>query len=217
MFDLIKRDFGRYASLDGLEGHQGFFENLRVFIESPGMQAVLVYRFGSWINRTVRFRPLRKFLKLIYHLLDKLCIVLWGIHIDDGAEIGGGLYIGHFSGVLIGPVKMGVDCNLAHQVTIGRRGDGRGGVPVLGDRVWIGMGSVIFGGVHIGDGVTIGPLTVVARNLPPGALVSGNPMRLLRKNYDNSMEIYGAAVAERRKALSGVAPRPLVIKPHDDR
>jgi acetyltransferase-like isoleucine patch superfamily enzyme len=32
---------------------------------------------------------------------------------------------------------------------------------------------------------------VVARNLPAKVLVMGNPMRLLRKNYDNSAEIYG--------------------------
>jgi len=197
MFDLIRRDFDRYVGLDGREGHRGFFEKLRVFYGAPGLQAVLVYRFGSWINRTVRFKPVRIPLKLIYHVLEKLCIVLWGIHIADGAEIGGGLYIGHFSGVLIGPAKIGVDCNIAHQVTIGRRVDGRGGVPVLGDRVWVGVGSVIFGGVQIGDGVTIGPLTVVSRNLPPRVLVMGYPMRLLRKNYDNSMEIYGKAGADK--------------------
>lgn len=195
MFELIRRDFERYLSLDGREGRRGFLEGLRVLYDAPGLHAVLVYRFGSWINRTVRFKPARIPLKLIYHVLEKLCVMLWGIHIAEGAEIGGGLYIGHFSGVLIGPVKMGRDCNIAHQVTIGERADGKRGMPVLGNRVWVGAGSVIFGGIHIGDGVTIGPLTVVSRNLPPRVLVMGNPMRLLRKDYDNSMEVYGKAAA----------------------
>lgn len=191
MFDLFKRDLQRYYSLDSRDGCPGFFEKLRIIFDAPGLHAMAVYRFGSWVNRTVRFKLLRAPLKLVYHLLDKLCVILWGIHVDEEAEIGGGLYIGHFSGVLVGPVKMGVDCNVAHQVTIGRRADGIGGVPAIGNRVWIGVGSVIFGGIHIGDGVTIGPSTVVSRNLPPRVVVIGNPMRVLRKDYDNSIEIYG--------------------------
>ncbi len=191
MFDLVKRDLQRYFSVDSFDGRPGFFRKLRIIFDAPGLHAGLVFRFGSWVNRTVRFKPLRSPLKLIYHILDKLCIILWGIHIDEKAEIGGGLYIGHFSGVLIGPVKMGVDCNLAHQVTIGKRADGVGGIPVIGDRVWIGVGTVIFGSVHIGDGVTIGPNSVISHNLPARVLVMGNPARILRKDYDNSAEIYG--------------------------
>jgi serine O-acetyltransferase len=108
-----------------------------------------------------------------------------------GTQIDGGLYIGHFGGVLIGPIRMGSDCNVAQQVTIGRRADNATGVPIIGNRVWIGAGSIVFGGIRIGDGVSIGPLTVVARSLPAKVLVMGNPMRLLHKNYDNSTEIYG--------------------------
>jgi serine O-acetyltransferase len=152
---------------------------------------VVLYRFGSWTYRHVGFKPLRILLKLAYVVLEKIGVMLWGIHIHPMADIGPGLYIGHWGGVLIGPVKMGADCNIAHQVTIGLRADGTSGLPVLGDRVWVGVGSVIFGAIHIGDGVTIGPLTVVSRNLPPRVLVIGNPMRVLRRDYDNRAQIYG--------------------------
>lgn len=191
MLDLIRCDLHRYFSLDSRSGHPGFFEKLRIILDAPGLHAIAVYRFGFWVNHTVRFKLLRLPLKFIYYFLDKICIILWGIHLDENAEIGGGFYIGHFGGVLIGPAIIGSNCNVAHQVTIGRRADGIGGVPKIGDRVWIGVGSVIFGNIRIGDGVTIGPCTVISHSLPPYVLVIGNPPRILHKDYDNSVEIYG--------------------------
>jgi serine O-acetyltransferase len=188
----VKRDLRRYFALDSSNGNPSILEKIRIVIGTPGLQAILVYRFGSWVDRKLRFAPLRIPAKLLYLFLDKLCIICWGIHIHIGAQIDGGLYIGHYGGILIGPVKMGNDCNIAHGVTIGQRaGSGLASVPTIGNRVWIGAGCILFGGIKIGDGVTIGPLTVVGRNVPPGVLVMGNPMRLLRKNYDNSSEIYG--------------------------
>ena len=191
MFQLVHRDLQRYFALDGANGALTALGKLRIVLDTPGLHGVLVYRFGSWIEREARKRILRLPLKVVYFLLDKLVIICWGIHIDRRAVIAGGLYIGHFGGVLIGPITMGKDCNIAHQVTIGRRADGKSGLPVFGDRVWIGAGAVLFGGINISDGVTIGPNTVVARSLPARALVVGNPMKILRHNYDNSAEIYG--------------------------
>lgn len=203
MFDLIRRDVGRCFRLEGKDGRPGVAEKLRILIDSPGLHGVLIYRYGSWLNRKIRFRPLRLPFKLVYVLLDRLCVIMWGIHIDEGAEIGPGLYIGHPGGILIGPVRMGRDCNIAHQVTIGRRADGAGGAPTIGDRVWIGVGSVLFGGIRIGSGVTIGPCTVVSRNLPDGILVIGSPMRVLRRQYDNTREIYGVERVDSTTATSG--------------
>lgn len=195
MFSLVRRDWQRYFALDSRDGAPGLLGKLWILLDTPGLHATLVYRFGSWIERHVRVKVFRYALKALYYVADKLVIICWGIHIDQRAQIGGGLYIGHFGGVLIGPITMGSDCNLAHHVTIGRRADGKSGVPVLGNRVWVGAGSVLFGGIHIGDGVTVGPNTVVARNLPPRALVIGNPMKILSRNYDNTAEVYGAAQA----------------------
>lgn len=191
MFTLVRQDIQRCIQSESPDGKPGLFRTVRIFLDEPGLQAILVYRFGSWVNRTFRFPLIRYPLKFIYYILNKLCIICWGIQIDDGARIGGGLYIGHFGGILIGPARMGCDCNVGPHVIIGRRAGADSGIPTIGDRAWIGAGSVIFGGITVGDGVTIGPLTVVARNLPPKVLVMGNPMRLLRKSYDNSAEIYG--------------------------
>lgn len=190
-FGFVRRDVARYFALDSRDGSPSLFEKIRIFFDSPGLQAMLVYRFGAWVNRSIRFRLVRYPLKFLHYVLQKLCVIFWGIYIDDGARIGPGLYIGHFGGIIIGPVQLGRDCNIAHQVTMGQRADGLPGVPIIGDRVWVGVGALIFGNVRIGDGVTIGPYTVVSRNLPPKLMVIGNPLRVLRKDYDNSATIYG--------------------------
>jgi acetyltransferase-like isoleucine patch superfamily enzyme len=50
----------------------------------------------------------------------------------------------------------------------------RGDVTV-GNDVWIGYGATILSGVTIGDGAVIGAGAVVSRDVPPYAIVAGNP------------------------------------------
>ena len=59
MFATARRDIRRYMQLDSRDGNPGLYEKLRIFLESPGLQAVLVYRFGSWVQRAVHFPPIR--------------------------------------------------------------------------------------------------------------------------------------------------------------
>jgi serine O-acetyltransferase len=195
MFERLRRDVERYFALDSDSGKPELQEKLRILLRSYGLQGIAVYRFGAWATSKDRPRLARLPLRALYRALDTDTFVTWGVHIDVRAQIEGGLYIGHPSGVLIGPVVMGRDCNIAHAVTIGRRADGQagGGVPTVGDRVWIGAGSVLFGGISIGDGVTIAPLTMVSRNVGPRSLVAGSPMRVLRRDYDNTRAIFGQA------------------------
>mgnify|MGYP006171622205 CR=1 FL=1 len=44
----------------------------------------------------------------------------------------------------------------------------------------IGSGAVILGGIEIGEGALVGAGAVVTSDVPPGAVVAGNPSRLLR-------------------------------------
>ena len=57
---------------------------------------------------------------------------------------------------------------------------------VVGNDVWIGLESLILPGVTIGDGAIIGARAVVARDVPPYAVVVGNPARVLRQRYDDT-------------------------------
>ena len=51
----------------------------------------------------------------------------------------------------------------------------------IGRDVWIGANAVILGGVTIGDGAVVAAGAVVTKDVEAGAIVGGNPARLLRK------------------------------------
>ncbi|GGE33496.1 streptogramin A acetyl transferase [Agaricicola taiwanensis] len=58
------------------------------------------------------------------------------------------------------------------------------GDTVIGNDVWIGARATILPGVRIGDGAIIGTEAVVGSDVPPYAIVAGNPGRVLRTRFD---------------------------------
>jgi len=196
MFERVRRDLNRCFAIESRDGHPGLAEKATILATSHALKGVIVYRFGSWLERTRPPGPIRIPLKVFYRSMDELVVALWGMHIHSTAEIGPGLYIPHPLGVLIGSAKLGADCNVGQGVTIGMRAGGMGteadGLPTIGDRVFIGPGSVIFGPVKVAAGSAVGPLTVVGRNVPPRSLVVGNPMQIVKRDFENSSLIYGS-------------------------
>lgn len=65
------------------------------------------------------------------------------------------------------------------EVTFPRRGD-----TCIGNDVWTGWDSTILPGVTVGDGAIIAARSVVAGNVPPYAVVAGNPARVVRTRFD---------------------------------
>lgn len=55
---------------------------------------------------------------------------------------------------------------------------------VVGHDVWIGYGAMILPGARIGDGALIGAGAVVRGTVPPYAVVTGNPARVIRYRFD---------------------------------
>lgn len=105
---------------------------------------------------------------------------LMGIELDYKSKIGPGLALHHGSGVVVHQTAIiGANCILRHGVTLGERRSG-GGCPVLGDRVETGVHAIILGPVKIGDGAVIGAGSVVLHDVPAGAVVAGNPAKVIR-------------------------------------
>lgn len=53
----------------------------------------------------------------------------------------------------------------------------------IGSDVWIGRNAVLLGGITIGDGAIIGAFSVVAKDIPPYAVVIGNPCKIIRYRF----------------------------------
>jgi serine O-acetyltransferase len=97
----------------------------------------------------------------------------------DVVEIGGGLFIQHGFATIVSAERIGDNCWLNQQVTIGHVYDR--GRPTIGDRVTVAAGAVIVGPVVVGNDVTIGANATVVKDVPPSSVVVGPPMRVLTR------------------------------------
>ncbi len=61
------------------------------------------------------------------------------------------------------------------------------GPVVIGSDVWIGENAKILTGVTIGDGAIIGAHSVIAKDVPPYAVVVGNPQVIKRYRYSQEI------------------------------
>ncbi len=97
-------------------------------------------------------------------------------------EIGPGFMMMHGFATIVTARRIGADCQVAQQVTIGY--DDRGAPPVLGDRVRVGAGAVVIGPIEVGDDAVIGAGAVVVKDVPPGKVVGGVPARVIEGAAD---------------------------------
>ena len=58
---------------------------------------------------------------------------------------------------------------------------------VVKDDVWIGDGAIICSGVTIGQGAVIAAGSVVTKNVEPYSIVGGNPAKILKWRFDQSI------------------------------
>ena len=163
MLDDIRRDAARlHLSYPARSTARAVVEAL---LFNNGFQAVLLYRMARWFK--VRRVP------ILGPALARLSLFLTGVDLHPAAEIGPGLLIAHGHGLVVGGgARIGADALLLHGVTVGSPSPGRvAQMPVIGDRVFLGAGAKVVGGVTVGDDVAVGPNAVILEDVPAGSRV----------------------------------------------
>ena len=116
--------------------------------------------------------------------LQSLSSVIFTVNIDSRTHIAPGFLLLHASYIHIGKnVTIGKHCILAHQNSIGpayifesdEAVSDQG--PVIGARVFFGVGSVVFGNLTIGDDTKIAANSAVDKSFPEKSILVGVPAR----------------------------------------
>jgi len=164
----VKSDLFRYVAKRDL------CTFLKWFMASPGFK----YTF---FMRTAKFLKEKGWRTILLYALVRLVLrhfeYKYGISIPYNTEIGPGLYIGHFGGIVVShEARIGRNCNLNHCVTVGATYGGKSpGVPSVMNNVYLGPGSKVIGGITVGNNVAVGANCVVTKDIPDNAVVVGVP------------------------------------------
>ena len=110
-----------------------------------------------------------------------LNLFFFGLQVTPRCEIGGGFFLPHPVGTVVGAWRIGRNVTLFHQVTLGAKELDMAFTPNLlpeiCDNITIGAGAKVLGGIRLGDFVIVGANAVVVRSIEPNSTVVGIPAR----------------------------------------
>lgn len=95
-------------------------------------------------------------------------------------NIGEGFYIQHGFATAVNAVRIGRNCWVSQQVTVGHGGMGE--LPILEDGVRIYVGAKVIGKVTVGANTKVGANAVVVKDVPPNCTVIGVPGRIVKRD-----------------------------------
>jgi serine O-acetyltransferase len=159
ILDLIWRDLDRMVRAGSTPLH---------LLADPASWVVASHRIGRALHSLPS--ALRTPLLFAYRPCETAIGAFAGMRLPLHAEIGGGLRV-YGTGILVSPnAHIGRDCDLSRGAVLAET---ETGAPWLGDRVYVGAGAKIVGGVRIGNDARIGARAVVDRDVPDGGIVGG--------------------------------------------
>ena len=175
---LIKKDIARWNEINNM--HLGFFESLNWYMTyKKEFRNLLMHRLKN---------PHRSFLCFVHYVIAR---ILWKpletLYINT-IEIGGGLYIQHGFSAIISAQKIGENCRIYQQVTIGFKKDDS---PILEDNVSVTCGAKVLGKLTMHKNSLAAAGAVVLKSVPENAIVGGVPAKILGYKDENNLDFQG--------------------------
>ena len=171
----LQSDIERYFQLTGNKAPLSGFRFILLCFNPRLMPVTLlrVSEFFYWHR-----------LGFIAKLFSMLNVIFFGIEVSPKVEIGGGLFLPHTVGTVIGAERIGKNVTIMQGVTLGTKEPDFGFTvstrPIIGDHVLIGAGAKVIGPVTVGDYAKIGANAVVVHDIPAYALAVGVPARVIK-------------------------------------
>lgn len=173
--DVVTSDlmaFGRYVfnpyrDIVQKQGNASFFLLLKLFV-------FLIV--NEKVYRNVFYLRIGKFKYVLLYIKPLSSLYF----ITKSSNIGSGLYIQHGFSTIINANKIGNNCYISQQVTIGNNNNL--GCPVIGNNVYIACGAKICGPIEIGDNSVIGLNASVVKDVPSNAVIVPSPQMIIRQD-----------------------------------
>ena len=176
--NLVKMDVSRWNEINGM--NLGLFNALNWYLtDEKQFRNLLLHRLknpsrslGSWVHFVIG--------RIFWKPLDSLYL--------NTPDIGGGLYIQHGFSTIVSAQKIGENCRIYQQVTIGFKGDDS---PILEDNVSVTCGAKVLGKVTMHSHSLAAAGAVVIKDVPEKAIVGGVPAKIIGYKDDNNLYFQG--------------------------
>lgn len=180
----LNQDLTRFLACNKLPNT--FLYRIIALLVLPGAQFVFSYRIRCWFARHHL-----GIIEILWMRLEEI-IFPTAVLRYYGVKIGPGFYVPHPLGIVIGGATIGKNFTISQNCTIGGRkpvgaykvepaGWYAKDTITIGDWVFMGTGSCVFGPIKIGDNVIIGANSIVTKNVPSNVMVAGIPARVIKK------------------------------------
>lgn len=164
---LIEMDIAHWNEIR--HKNNGLFLSLnRYLTETKAFRNLLQHRLKnpsrtlkSWIHFVIA--------RMLWKPLDSFYL--------NTIHIGGGLYIQHGFSTIVSAKRIGENCRIYQQVTIGFKGTEH---PILEDNVIVSCGAKVLGGITMHRNSRAGAGAVVVKDVPENAIVGGVPAKIIK-------------------------------------
>ncbi len=175
---LIEQDVARWNEIHGVQ--RSLFKSLNWYLtESKQFRNLLQHRLKN-PSRSLLAWVHYGFARMLWRPLDSLYL--------NTPDIGGGLYIQHGFSTIVSASKIGKNCRIFQQVTIGCKGED---APVLEDNVSVTCGAKVLGKVTMHRNSIAAAGAVVIKDVPENAIVGGVPAKVIGYKSEDNLDFQG--------------------------